>query len=81
MSSRCGAQKVRHMDIKWMWLQERVNSGEIATEKIDTDTNPADIGTKTLTLARIKYLLSMLSYGPGWGGGVAGCGPSWLSCW
>lgn len=60
---RQGVGRIRHMDAKYLWIQDCVKRGEAKLSKIDGEENPADIGTKPLTAARIHYLISKLSYG------------------
>ena len=39
-ASRRGAGKVKHMDARFLWVQERVRSGNIRVKKIDGKINP-----------------------------------------
>ena len=45
LSSRRGAGKIRHIDVKELWLQEAVRKGQIRLFKVRGDRNPADILT------------------------------------
>ena len=63
LGHRSGVGKVRHMEAKFLWLQSYVKKNEVELGAIAADDNPADVGTKELTEARMKYLLSKLSYG------------------
>ena len=55
-SSRRGLGKMRHIDVKHLWLQDLVKKGEIRLAKVLGDQNPADLFTKYLDRARIKML-------------------------
>ena len=46
LASRRGLGKVRHIDVSQLWLQDRVNMGEIVIEKVSTRDNLADALTK-----------------------------------
>ncbi len=46
IASRRGIGKVRHIEVNQLWLQERVNNGQIEVEKIDGKVNRADLLTK-----------------------------------
>ena len=55
-------QRVKHIDIKYHFLRERVNMGEISLKYINTNDNLADIFTKALEyrrFARLRELLGM----------------------
>ena len=45
---RLGLGKVRHLDTADLWVQQRVNSGDIKVDKVDGKLNPADAMTKGL---------------------------------
>ena len=50
MIQRRGTGRARHMDLRHLFLQERLRDGTIgAIEKIDTSVNLADVGTKHFT--------------------------------
>ena len=49
MMSREGLGKAKHIDTQYLWVQEKLKSGEFAMEKVHTDRNPADLFTKQLT--------------------------------
>ena len=46
MASRIGLGKVRHMEVKFLWLQEAVKSKTIEVREVPGTSNPADILTK-----------------------------------
>ena len=50
MASRTGlSSKTRHMDVQYLWLQEKVKAREISITKIQGKQNPADMLTKHLS--------------------------------
>ena len=46
IASRTGLGKVRHLEVRFLWLQEVVKSGRIDIRKIPGVSNPADVMTK-----------------------------------
>ena len=45
---RSGLSATKHMDLRWMWMQGTIRSGNMKLTKIDTSLNPADLMTKTV---------------------------------
>ena len=47
IANRIGRSKrTRHTAVHYLWLQERVEAGEVVVNKMAGEKNPADIGTK-----------------------------------
>ena len=49
MADRKGVAKVKHMQTRFLWIQERVANGDITIHHVGTKFNPADPFTKPLT--------------------------------
>ena len=47
-ASQRGLSRMRHMDVRKLWLQEEVRQGKVKLIKVRGDTNPADLMTKYL---------------------------------
>ena len=60
-ASRRGLGKMRHIEVKELWLQEAVCHGRIKLQKIAGPENPADLFTKYLTTAEIDKHLKFLN--------------------
>ncbi len=45
---RQGLGKLRHINVQYLWLQERVRNGEMSVKKVAGIDNPADLMTKHL---------------------------------
>ena len=60
IASRSGVGKVKHLDLKELWLQDHVRSGKIRIRKVSTDSNWADLGTKSLSGQRVGDLLRIM---------------------
>ena len=53
MVSRRGNGKMRHVKVGMLWIQEKVESGELAVEKVAGTRNPADMMTKNVPGAKV----------------------------
>ena len=51
MSNRQGLGKPRHLEVKFLWLQDLAKAGTVAVRKIDGRRNPADVLTKPMSFA------------------------------
>ena len=60
--SRRGSGRLRHVRIGHLWVQERVESGELRLGKVRTDRNPADILTKFVSGEKVAEHMGQLSY-------------------
>eukprot|EP00959_Pyramimonas_sp_CCMP1952_P288595 6035130-Pyramimonas_sp.AAC.1 len=58
--SRLGVGRIRHLDAKYLWLQEKVAEGWVRTAKVPTTENVADLMTKVLEPARHHELAKRL---------------------
>jgi len=58
IASRTGLGKLRHLEIKFVWLQECVRRGKVVLSKVRGDMNPADVLTKPKSLEDMKVLLN-----------------------
>ena len=81
IDSSCGAvdnkqkqgwAKANDIEIQHLWLQEEVRNNKLTSEKIPSETNSSDLGTKYLTSERsgnvdeARELLILVEYYPGW---------------
>ena len=57
---RTSSDRLRHLEIRHMWTQERLQQGEFLLKAVPTDDNVADLITKHLAAARVEELLSKL---------------------
>ena len=60
-SSRRGLGKQRHVNTRYLWLQDQVAAGHLRVDKIKGDDNSADLLTKALSFEMIKGHLSRIS--------------------
>ena len=61
IASKEGVSKIKHLSGKLLWVQQR-QGRDFQLRKIDTMTNPSDIGTKVLSGKRVKLLLYLINY-------------------
>ena len=60
MASRTGLGKVRHMEVKFLWLQQALRDKKFRLYKIDGKLNPADVGTKPHSWQAMSPLLKKI---------------------
>jgi hypothetical protein len=51
MANRQGIGKIRHLEVRYLWLQEMAKSGVIAVRKVSGIFNPADVLTKPMSFS------------------------------
>jgi hypothetical protein len=61
IASRSGLGKTRHIQVHFLWVQERVKRGDLEVKKCWGGENPADLLTKYLN--RDQMSKSMLLFG------------------
>ena len=52
--------RTKHIEIKYHFIRDKVTQGEVKIEKVSTEDNPADIGTKVLNLTKFKHCMNLL---------------------
>ena len=58
IASRTGTGKIKHIEISQLWLQQKVNMGDIQIIKVDGKSNLADTLTKYVTAEDISVHMS-----------------------
>ena len=53
IASRKGVGKVKHLSLKELWVQDAIEQKRFKVQKVGTDSNWADLGTKVLDCSRI----------------------------
>ena len=51
---------MRHIEVRWLWVQGEVQKGRIKVSKVEGERNPADVTTKFLTLNDIERKLEIV---------------------
>ena len=60
MVYREGLGRTRHIQVQYLWIQERVRNKELGMKKVDTKSNVADLMTKHLTAEVMRVHLDNL---------------------
>jgi hypothetical protein len=58
--SRKGLGKMKHLEIRDLWLQREVSLGKVVVNKVDGKKNPADLMTKYLRKEEIEERLQLM---------------------
>ena len=59
--NRVGVGRIRHLEVKTLWVQSLVDAKRLVVRAISGKVNPADIATKILGRERMQYLLGVLN--------------------
>ena len=62
VGSRRGLDRLRHVQTRYWWVQQRVQQGDLRLKKEPGDTNVSDALTKSLDEKRMTNLLTMMGY-------------------
>ena len=54
-------ERSKHIDIRLFWIRDKIEEGELGLEKIASEENPADAGTKVLTVSKFQHCLNLLN--------------------
>ena len=60
IASRTGLGKTRHIEVHYLWVQERVANKDMTLSKVWGHDNPADLLTKHLDAATLQRHLRLL---------------------
>lgn len=56
LMKRRGVGRVKHLELRQLWIQEQVEAGRVVVEKVSTEENPADMFTNPLGDQRLQML-------------------------
>ena len=57
------SKNTRHIDIRYFWIKQYVERGEVVVEKLATEQMPANVLTKLLQGSQFKYERKLLTNG------------------
>ena len=60
MTARTGSGRVKHVEARHLWVQDRVRKKPFSVGRIDMSHNTADLGTKFHTGERLQELMRMM---------------------
>ena len=61
VACRRGCGKLRHVKVGTLWIQERVEDGDVKIRKVAGEENPADMMTKNLNEGKVEKLMMALN--------------------
>ena len=64
MAERRGVGKTRHIQARYLWLQDKVSEKALTIKKVDGERNVSDLMTKVMTAAKAKYHLENMRFYP-----------------
>ena len=62
IAQRQGLGKVRHLRVQYLWVQEKVRRKDLTVHKVNGKLNPADLLTKHLPVAEMKFHTEALGF-------------------
>ena len=62
IAARTGLGRTRHIEVHYLWVQEKVRSGEVVLHKVKGVSNPADLFTKHLTSPILTKLMNWFGF-------------------
>ena len=60
VTAKRGLGRLRHIQVRQLWLQEETRAGRITVEHVTGETNVADLLTKALPTARFYHLAELM---------------------
>ena len=60
LANRRGFGRMKHIDVKCLWLQECIALKRIVLQSVKSEDNPADVGTKHISAGRLLVLRDLL---------------------
>jgi len=65
-ASKRGVGKMRHMEVKWLWLQKEIRRGRVKVAKVLGTQNPSDLLTKYMRKGDIEDRLGRMNIVARW---------------
>ena len=59
---RRGNGKLRHVRVGSLWIQEKVEEGELHVKKVHGEENPGDLCTTNLSVAKVEKHMEMMNF-------------------
>ena len=60
IGSRVGLGKVRHMEVKYFWVQESLRGRRFGLYKVEGTKNPGDVATKPRSIDDIRAMMEKM---------------------
>ena len=62
ITKRRGVGKVRHIEVKELWIQDKVHSGEIDVRKVRSQENLAVVLTKSVNRQKMEIAMAKMGF-------------------
>ena len=56
-------ERTKHIEVKYHFIRDQISDGVVEVDKVSTEDNPADMGTKTVPYSKLKHCLNLLNIG------------------
>ena len=60
IAERRGLGRLKHVELRWLWVQDEFRAGRLGIARVSTLVNPADMMTKHLRRARLEDLMELI---------------------
>ena len=60
IAERRGLGRLKHVELRWLWLQDEFRAGRLELARVNNLANPADLMTKHLHRARLEDLMELI---------------------
>jgi hypothetical protein len=61
IAARTGLGRVRHLEVRYLWVQDALKKGKFTIEKVKGDINPGDLATKPHSLEEMQVMLKIVN--------------------
>jgi hypothetical protein len=62
IASRCGLGRTKHLEVKYLWVQQAVALGRFKVGRVPGEFNPADVVTKPHNVSRFREMLEPFGF-------------------
>lgn len=56
-------ERTKHIEVKYHFIRDQISDGVVEVDKISTEDNPTDMGTKVVPYSKLKHCLNLLKIG------------------
>jgi hypothetical protein len=60
IAERRGLGRLKHVELRWLWMQDEFRAGRLEITRVNTLVNPADLMTKHLHRSRLEDLMELI---------------------
>ena len=59
--NRVGLGRIKHLDVKQLWVQEHTNSGDVCVHRVPRAENASDLLTHSFTALELRKFLTSVN--------------------